>query len=68
MSSSKRIAPTNSGETPAIVCFISGIAAVLMGYSVYSHLKTLRDRNTQPKKSTTKSGTKLEDCKYDRLF
>lgn len=60
MSSNK---PINKGETPAIVCFVAGIAAVLMGYSVYSHLKTLHDRNTLPKKSTTKTGNKLEDCK-----
>lgn len=63
MSSSKRLAPTNSRDTPAVICFIAGITAVLMGYSVYSHLKTLHDRNTLPKKSANKSGAKLEDCK-----
>lgn len=50
------------GEVPAVICFITGIAAVLMGYSVYSHLKTLHDRSITPKKITTnKPGSKLED-------
>ncbi|KAI8079437.1 hypothetical protein BDF21DRAFT_311577, partial [Thamnidium elegans] len=44
-----------------VVAFIAGVAAVLMGYSVYSHLKTLHDRNALPKKNATKSGAKLED-------
>lgn len=63
MSYSKRPALTDSKETPAVVAFIAGVAAVLMGYSVYSHLKTLHDRNALPKKNATKSGAKLEDCK-----
>lgn len=63
MTTNKRVVPSNSGETPAIVCFVSGMAAVLMCYSVYSHLKTLHDRSTQPKKTASKRGTKLEDCK-----
>ncbi|CAO3652222.1 unnamed protein product [Mucor fragilis] len=50
------------GELPAVLCFATGIAAVLMGYSVYSHLKTLHDRTTSPPKTpTTKPGSKLED-------
>lgn len=55
--------PIHKDDTPAFVCFIAGMAAVLMGYSVYSHLKTLHDYNTLPKKSLKKTGTKLEDCK-----
>ncbi|KAI8370486.1 uncharacterized protein BYT42DRAFT_582594 [Radiomyces spectabilis] len=31
-----------------VACFLTGMAAILMGYSVYSHLKTLHDRNTAP--------------------
>lgn len=50
------------GELPAVLCFVTGIAAVLMGYSVYSHLKTLHDRTTSPQKTTAnKPGSKLED-------
>ncbi|KAI8639010.1 hypothetical protein BD408DRAFT_485133 [Parasitella parasitica] len=57
--------PTSSkrdGEIPAVICFVTGIAAVLMGYSVYSHLKTLHDRSSAPRKAATnKPGSKLED-------
>lgn len=53
--------PIHRDETSTVVCFIAGMAAVLMGYSVYSHLKTLHDYNTLPKKSVKKTGTKLED-------
>jgi hypothetical protein len=52
-----------SNDMPATMCFMAGVAAVLMGYSVYSHLKTLHDRNNLPKKNSNKTGTKLEDCK-----
>ena len=60
MSSNK---PTHQ-DTQAVFCFVAGIAAVLMGYSVYTHLKTLHDRNTSPKITPPKSGIKLEDCKH----
>lgn len=64
MNPNKRPAiPSNGGDMPAVMCFMAGVAAVLMGYSVYSHLKTLHDRNNLPKKSSNKTGTKLEDCK-----
>lgn len=64
MSSSKRLASTYNKETSTAIAFVAGIAAVLMGYSVYSHLKTLHDRNALPKKNTPKSGAKLEDCMF----
>lgn len=67
MSSSKRLATTNSKDNSAVICFIAGVTAVLMGYSVYSHLKTLHDRNTLPKKTTNKTGAKLEDCKLSKF-
>jgi hypothetical protein len=69
MNPNKRpIAPSNGGDMPAVMCFMAGVTAVLMGYSVYSHLKTLRDRSNLPKKSTNKTGTKLEDCKKMSLM
>ncbi|KAG2206826.1 hypothetical protein INT47_007582, partial [Mucor saturninus] len=61
MSSSKRLATTSNKDNSAVICFIAGVTAVLMGYSVYSHLKTLHERNTLPKKTTNKTGAKLED-------
>ncbi|KAI8371916.1 hypothetical protein BD560DRAFT_395831 [Blakeslea trispora] len=42
------------------IYFFSGMAVVLMGYSVYSHLKTLHDHNNT-KKNSGRNGAKLED-------
>ncbi|KAI7904924.1 uncharacterized protein BX663DRAFT_501050 [Cokeromyces recurvatus] len=52
---------TNGERTTAMICFFTGVAAVLMGYSIYSHLKTIHDRNVAPKKSSNKAGLRLED-------
>ena len=53
----------NGEEGAAVACFISGIAVILMGYSVYSHLKSIQDRHVQIRRHSNRSDTKLEDCK-----
>ncbi|KAI9480390.1 MAG: hypothetical protein EXX96DRAFT_562409 [Benjaminiella poitrasii] len=54
--------PTAHGEGTAILCFVAGVAAVCMGYSIYSHLQTIHDQNMAPKKNPhNKPGSKLED-------
>lgn len=45
-----------------IACFLAGAAAMLMGYSVYSHLKSVQDSNSQTKKSSNRLESKIEDC------
>ncbi|KAI8083959.1 uncharacterized protein B0P05DRAFT_535605 [Gilbertella persicaria] len=52
---------SNRDSLPAVMYFLSGMAVALMGYSVYSHLKTLHDRNKTPYKNSNKQGAKLED-------
>ncbi|ORE22673.1 hypothetical protein BCV71DRAFT_171318 [Rhizopus microsporus] len=51
----------NGEEGAAVACFISGIAVILMGYSVYSHLKSIQDRHVQIRRHSNRSDTKLED-------
>ncbi|CEG74833.1 hypothetical protein RMATCC62417_09971 [Rhizopus microsporus] len=51
----------NGEEGAAVACFISGIAVILMGYSVYSHLRSIQDRHVQIRRHSNRSDTKLED-------
>jgi hypothetical protein len=48
----------------AALYFATGIAAVLMGYSIYSHLKQVQSENSSSKKKLNRTGLKLEDCIY----
>ncbi|KAG0182048.1 hypothetical protein DFQ29_006028 [Apophysomyces sp. BC1021] len=70
MRSSSQRSITSGGDisltTTPTICFVTGMAVVFMGYSVYSHLKTLQDRNANPgrrKRETgsNKSSRRLED-------
>ncbi|KAI9262014.1 hypothetical protein BY458DRAFT_439377 [Sporodiniella umbellata] len=45
-----------------LACFVTGVAAILMGYSVYSHLKSVQDNHSQTKKLSNKPETKIEDA------
>ncbi|KAI8881097.1 hypothetical protein K501DRAFT_189742 [Backusella circina FSU 941] len=45
----------------AALYFATGIAAVLMGYSIYSHLKQVQVENSSSKKKLNRTGLRLED-------
>ncbi|KAI8993198.1 hypothetical protein BDB01DRAFT_775533, partial [Pilobolus umbonatus] len=65
MSSHQSVTENKSlSTTQSLVCFISGMAAVVMGYSVYSHLKSAQQYNVRPKRLHSLNDKKLEDCMY----
>ncbi|KAG0190969.1 hypothetical protein DFQ28_001174 [Apophysomyces sp. BC1034] len=60
MRSSSQRSITSGGDisltTTPTICFVTGMAVVFMGYSVYSHLKTLQDRNANPGRRKRETG------------